>query len=74
MNKLTLDKHEKTLVDQYFIKNNINDFTITHFNLAINNTLPTWRTEMLVNTNNTQKNTLAYIDYRKDLLRMLNKA
>lgn len=74
MNKLTLDKHEKNLVDQYILRNNVTELSLNEFNLAISNTLPTWRTEMLVNTNNTQKRTLAYIDYRKDLLRMLNKA
>ncbi len=62
----TLSKQETVIVDEYFINNNIQTFDVPNFNLALCNTLPTWRSEQLVNEN---KKSLAYIDYVKNLIR-----
>lgn len=69
----TLTKSEKVIIDGYFINNNIDTFDVPNFNMALNNTLPSWRTEQLVDVNQNNKS-LAYIDYVKDLLRMMNRA
>lgn len=66
--KKTLTKYEKDIVDDFFIKHNIDTFDLHTFNLVVSNTLPTWRSEQLVGTN---KKSLAYVDYVKDLLRMM---
>lgn len=71
MGTYTLTKNEKQLVDNYIIKvvdaGSANQFSVALFNNALCNTLPTWRTEMLVSDN---KRSLAYIDYVKDLYRI----
>jgi len=69
MAKKTLSKEETVIVDNYFIQHNIQTFDVPNFNLALCNTLPTWRAEQLVNEN---KKSLAYIDYVKTLLRSQN--
>lgn len=67
----TLTKNEKDIVDNFFIKYDIGTFDVQTFNLAVSNTLPTWRSEELINNG---KKSLAYVDYVKDLLRMSNRA
>ena len=67
----TLTKTEKDIVDKFFVTYDIGTFDVPTFNLAISNTLPTWRTEELINSN---KKSLAYVDYVKDLLRMQKNA
>ena len=64
----TLNKIEKDIVDHYFLKNNISELNLVWFNHAIANTLPTWRCEQMVDTNDTLEPTQAFIDYKKDLL------
>ena len=66
--KKTLTKYEKDIVDNFFIEHNIDTFDLHTFNLVVSNTLPEWRSERLIGTN---KKSLAYVDYVKDLLRML---
>lgn len=65
----TLNKIEKDIVDHFFIKNNINELSLVWFNHAIANTLPTWRCEQMVNTNDTLEPNQAFIEYQKDLLK-----
>jgi hypothetical protein len=71
MGTYTLTKNEKELVDNYIIKvvdaGSANEFSVALFNNALCNTLPTWRTEILINNNSNRS--LAYIDYVKDLYR-----
>ena len=67
----TLTKTEKDIVDKFFVTYDIGTFDVPTFNLAVANTLPTWRTEELINNG---KKSLAYIDYVKDLLRMQKNA
>jgi hypothetical protein len=71
MGTFTLTKYEKELVDNYILKvvdaGSANKFSVALFNNALCNTLPTWRTETLINNNS--KRSLAYIDYVKDLYR-----
>jgi hypothetical protein len=69
----TLTKYEKDIIDNVIITY-YDSFDIAVFNHAIANTLPTWRCEQLVDTNNSTKKTIAYIDYVKDFLKTQNKA
>jgi hypothetical protein len=62
----TLTTYEKDIVDHFLIKN-ANEFNLVWFNHAIANTLPSWRSEQLVNTNDTLEPTQAFIEYKKDL-------
>ena len=62
----TLTTYEKDIIDHFLIKN-ADDFNLVWFNHAIANTLPTWRCEQLVNTNDSHQLTDAFIEYKKDL-------
>ena len=73
MNK-TLTTYEKDIIDQYILKINPSEITLGTFNYALSNTLPTWRSEMLVDTNDNSFVTDAYTDYIKDFLEHNNKA
>jgi len=67
MNK-TLTKHEKDIVDHFLIKHEAPEVSLVWFNHAVANTLPTWRSEQLSNTNDCLEATEAYIDYVLDFL------
>lgn len=71
----TLTRLEKQLVDKYILKvvdaGSTNTFSVALFNNAVCNTLPTYRAEELLNSKCTK--TIAYIDYVKDLNRMMYK-
>ena len=60
-----LTKTEENIIDQYLIKNNM-IVDQAHFLIALNNTLPTWRTEQVIDPNNHTKN-YAYTHYIKKL-------
>jgi hypothetical protein len=64
----TLTTYEKDIVDRFLIKNNAPELDMAWFNHAIANTLPTWRSEQLSDTNNCLQNTEAYIDYVTDFI------
>ncbi len=64
----TLSKYEKQIVTDVLVRGQYTTIDVASFNHALANSLPTWRTEQLVDTNQVKK-TLAYVDYMKTLLR-----
>ena len=63
----TLTTYEKDIVDHFLIKHQAPEFNLVWFNHAIANTLPSWRCEQLVNTNDALETSEAFIEYKKDL-------
>ena len=51
----TLTRTEKDLVDNFIIKNQIGTFDVQTFNMAVSNTLPSWRSEELLNNGKMKK-------------------
>lgn len=61
-----LTDYECEIVDRFIIKHEVKHFDYNLFNLAVSNTLPTWRVEQLLGTENTE--TEVYQDYVKRLI------
>jgi hypothetical protein len=63
-----LTKYEKDIIDHFLIRNNAPELNVAWFNHAIANTLPSWRSEQLVDTDNSTEISDAFTDYKKDLM------
>lgn len=67
MNKLT--NYETKILDDYFLRNNVQDFSYAKFRIVINDTLPSWRSEQLAGDSvYTGQMSDAYIDYLENLI------
>lgn len=66
----TLSKFEKDIVTNVLIKGDYVTLDIASFNHAVSNSLPTWRAEYVVGS----ENNIAYVEYIKEILTSCKEA
>lgn len=66
----TLNKFEKDIVTSVLVKGDYVTLDIASFNHAVSNSLPTWRAEHVVGS----ENNIAYVEYIKEILTSCKEA